>query len=265
MKYLSINAFAKMCGVTKHTLYHYEDVGLFKPVYVSEKGYRYYSYRQYDQMRFILTLRELDIPIEGIKAYMAMSDEGIADFFSENIQKIEMKIRKMQQMKKYMEKLIRQSENMKTMRTGEVFIEELPEMKIFRSQLLKKASDYEQGLKEYAGFLCEHKVEADRVIGECMRLDRIREKKYFEYAYVFIESEDTAQYNDQISGGRYLSLYYSGSYEDCYKGYELLIETAKQRNMKLDEYGYEIYVTNNILVQAENAQITKIFARILEE
>ena len=93
MKYLSINAFAKMCGVTKHTLYHYEDVGLFKPVYVSEKGYRYYSYRQYDQMRFILTLRELDIPIEGIKAYMAMSDEGIADFFSENIQKIEMKIR----------------------------------------------------------------------------------------------------------------------------------------------------------------------------
>ena len=47
-KLLTCGTFAKICGVEKHVLFHYDEINLFKPAYVNDKGYRYYSYRQYD-------------------------------------------------------------------------------------------------------------------------------------------------------------------------------------------------------------------------
>lgn len=38
--------FAALCGVKKDTLLHYDHIGLLKPQWVGENGYRYYSARQ---------------------------------------------------------------------------------------------------------------------------------------------------------------------------------------------------------------------------
>ena len=46
-KLLTCGTFAKICGIEKHVLFHYDEIDLFKPIYVNEKGYRYYSYHQY--------------------------------------------------------------------------------------------------------------------------------------------------------------------------------------------------------------------------
>ena len=45
-KLLTCGTFAKICGIEKHVLFHYDEIDLFKPIYVNEKGYRYYSYHQ---------------------------------------------------------------------------------------------------------------------------------------------------------------------------------------------------------------------------
>jgi len=261
-KDLSVSAFAKLCGVTKHTLYYYEEEGLFKPAYVSEKGYRYYAYRQYDRFRFIQTLRALGISVDSIRAYLQVPDEGIEEVLVENIRRIEDEIRKMDGMKKYMEQLVSRSRAIKSVHPGEVFIEEMPEMKIRRSGLLKKAYDYEQGQKAYVKFCHEHHVDAGRIHGEQMRLENIRNKHYFEYDHVFMSVDGTEGGNGVIEAGNYLCVYYCGDYEQCYEGYEMLIEEAGKRGLTLDTYGYEIYITNNILVKDDDAQITKIFARI---
>ena len=42
-KYLRTAAFAKLAGVNKKTLHYYDEIGLFRPAYVNEKGYRFYS------------------------------------------------------------------------------------------------------------------------------------------------------------------------------------------------------------------------------
>lgn len=46
LKPLSTGEFAKICNVKKHTLFHYDDIGLLKPDYYDENGYRFYSYSQ---------------------------------------------------------------------------------------------------------------------------------------------------------------------------------------------------------------------------
>ena len=45
-EYMTTGEFASAMGVSKDTLFHYDDIGLFCPEKVSENGYRYYSIYQ---------------------------------------------------------------------------------------------------------------------------------------------------------------------------------------------------------------------------
>lgn len=69
-KYLSTGEFARICGVEKHVLFHYEEIGLFQPVLVLENGYRYYSYHQYDTFVVIRLLRSLGMSLRDIGVYL---------------------------------------------------------------------------------------------------------------------------------------------------------------------------------------------------
>ena len=57
--YLSTGKLAKMMGITKHTLFHYDEINLFKPEYIDEKGYRFYSIYQIETLDMILILKDL--------------------------------------------------------------------------------------------------------------------------------------------------------------------------------------------------------------
>lgn len=48
--YMTTGEFAALMGVSKHTLFHYDDIGLFSPEYVAENGYRMYSLYQLETL-----------------------------------------------------------------------------------------------------------------------------------------------------------------------------------------------------------------------
>ena len=62
--YFSTGEFAKLCNVNKKTLFHYDEIGLFKPEIVKENGYRYYSTYQLEIFDMIYTLRDLGVPLK---------------------------------------------------------------------------------------------------------------------------------------------------------------------------------------------------------
>jgi len=68
--YLSTGAFAKLCKVSKHTLFHYVDSNVFMPAYIDDKGYRYYHVLQYDMFCTITQLRTIGMSLKDIKAYL---------------------------------------------------------------------------------------------------------------------------------------------------------------------------------------------------
>lgn len=72
--YLRTGEFAALCGVTKHTLFHYDDIGLLQPVLVDAKGYRYYSVHQAMTFDIIRILRSMGMALEDIKAYLQNRD-----------------------------------------------------------------------------------------------------------------------------------------------------------------------------------------------
>ena len=62
--------FAKLCGVKKQTLFHYDDIGLFKPARVDAKGYRYYAPEQYQTFLLISCLKEAGMSLAEIGDYL---------------------------------------------------------------------------------------------------------------------------------------------------------------------------------------------------
>jgi DNA-binding transcriptional MerR regulator len=63
-----IGSFARLAGVSAKQLRAYDQIGLFRPVWVDPaSAYRYYSPAQLPELRRILGLRQLGMPIEEIK------------------------------------------------------------------------------------------------------------------------------------------------------------------------------------------------------
>ena len=62
--------FAALCGVTKHTLFHYDEIGIFSPAIRGENGYRYYAPAQVEVFQVISVLKELGMPLSEIRAYL---------------------------------------------------------------------------------------------------------------------------------------------------------------------------------------------------
>lgn len=72
--WLTTGDFARLCGVTKHTLFHYDEVGVVKPARTDPNGYRYYSMEQFYAMDIVATLQAAGMSLREIKGYMAVRD-----------------------------------------------------------------------------------------------------------------------------------------------------------------------------------------------
>lgn len=74
MSRYTVRQVAKMSGVSVRTLHHYDQIGLLKPASVGENGYRYYGREELLRLQQILFHRELEFPLEAIRAVLAAPD-----------------------------------------------------------------------------------------------------------------------------------------------------------------------------------------------
>jgi DNA-binding transcriptional MerR regulator len=68
--YFTTNELAKTCGVTKHTLFHYDEIGLLKPEFTNSKGYRFYSMQQCFALDLINVLKKAGSSLKEIKGFI---------------------------------------------------------------------------------------------------------------------------------------------------------------------------------------------------
>jgi DNA-binding transcriptional MerR regulator len=71
-----IGAFARLGGVSAKMLRAYDALGLFRPVWVDPaSGYRYYSPAQLPELRRIVALRHLGVPLAEVAAHLAGGED----------------------------------------------------------------------------------------------------------------------------------------------------------------------------------------------
>ena len=100
-RYITTGEFAKLSGVTKHTLFYYDKIGLFSPEIKRENGYRFYSFDQLEVFEVIQILRELDMPLEEIRSYMSKrSPKHLLLLFGEEEKLIDQQMKRLKHMKR---------------------------------------------------------------------------------------------------------------------------------------------------------------------
>jgi DNA-binding transcriptional MerR regulator len=72
---LPIGQFARLVGLSVGALRHYDEVGALVPAYVDPAtGYRRYARSQVDDARTVALLRELEVPLDEVRAVLAEDD-----------------------------------------------------------------------------------------------------------------------------------------------------------------------------------------------
>ena len=101
---IKISEMAEIHGISRQTLILYDRNGLFKPAYVSETGYRYYSIDQVPQLREIIFLRDIGVPLATIADYMAeRSPELLEQVLDERIAAIDADMERLRRQRAFAE------------------------------------------------------------------------------------------------------------------------------------------------------------------
>jgi DNA-binding transcriptional MerR regulator len=74
---LVIGRFARLAGLSVGALRHYDELDILRPAWVDpETGYRSYRRNQLEAARTIVRLRDLEVPLETIRAYLGTDDRA---------------------------------------------------------------------------------------------------------------------------------------------------------------------------------------------
>ncbi|MGG4451803.1 MerR family transcriptional regulator [Brevibacillus porteri] len=154
-----VGELAKMAGITIRTLRFYDQIGLFSPSGYSQSGYRLYTEKDISRLQQILSLKELGLSLEQIKAVMAGDQLSLSDIVTIQIDSLKESIR-MQQ------KLLHELENVSSrMQRNEPFTVE-HFMNIIRTMRMKheiffaeRKSSMDRHLDRLGEYLDEHPEE----------------------------------------------------------------------------------------------------------
>lgn len=109
MNYYKTGQFAHLANVSERTIRYYDKIGLLKPSFVMENGYRQYSDLDLLKLQKILSLKHLGFSIEEIFP-MVMDNTNLKESFELQIDLIEDKISHLQSLKDALKKASQSSD-----------------------------------------------------------------------------------------------------------------------------------------------------------
>lgn len=265
-RYIKTGEFAKLVGVTKHTLFYYDKIGLFSPEIKLENGYRFYSFDQLDVFDVIQTLRELDVSLEEIKGYMNQrSPKRLLKLF----QKEQSIIRKqMQQLKKMEEWIVKKSEIIeKTMQTDTeaIRIEEEPDRYMIQSCTTDTNERvWAEKIGELFEYCARNGIKSAYSIGYRQNTKEIQNGIFDQYS-VFYEllDEKPQKVNYSIRpAGMYLIAYHKGKWQTLGDTYKKILEYGKENKIQLGAHCYEDILFDSLTMSEEEEYLTRIVFEI---
>lgn len=259
-KYLTTGEFARICGVEKHVLIHYEEIGLFRPALVLENGYRYYSYHQYDTFAVIRTLKSLGMSLADIRVYLEQRTPALfLDLLAQKDRDLQEEIHRL--------KTIRSSvANIRALIGGvleekpDIQLRRLKETPILLSENLENSAgrSFADFMRQYIRFSRQHHVSMQEFVGNMITVDNLRRGDYMNFSYLFTYTDGTSLPGDVRKSGVYLCALHCGEYEQIPDTYQKMLAWAEERKVPLGDYAYEEYVVADIAQKEPAGYVTRL-------
>lgn len=106
MEKYTVRELSKLAGVSVRTLHHYDEIGLLKPAYRSDKGYRYYTRNELLRLQQVMFYRELDISLKDIVELMDATSYDALQALEQHKQALCQRLHNMNQLIKTIDKTI---------------------------------------------------------------------------------------------------------------------------------------------------------------
>lgn len=273
-KFLTTGEFAALCDVPKHVLFYYDEIDLFKPAYCDDKGYRYYSYFQYETFMMINTLKTLKMSLDDIKIYMEKRNPDIfMNLLNDKEKEIDKTIKHLKKLKKHIEvqKMVAQTGidySDTKYKEGNIFIEELEEVNLLLSGNPNDAinTSFSEFVIEYAKFLKSNNLSAHQKIGTMFQSDLLRladldVSSEFTYLYTYTNKKKGKNIYTRKKG-KFLVGIHIGTYETLNETYNALLDYVDKNDIKLGKFVYEEYLLTDLSVSSPEQYVTKIIFEI---
>jgi DNA-binding transcriptional MerR regulator len=135
----TVKQLAQLAGVSIRTLHHYDEIGLLLPPVIGANGYRYYDERSALRLQSILFYRELDFPLEAIKALLDQPGFDALTALQEQRTALEAKLGRLHRLIATIEQTISHLKGEKPMSTKQLFAGLTPEQeKIYADEAAKR-------------------------------------------------------------------------------------------------------------------------------
>ncbi|MGE7020696.1 MerR family transcriptional regulator [Solibacillus cecembensis] len=266
-KYFTTGEFAKLCHVKKQTLFHYDEIGLLSPEIKTEKGYRYYSYHQFDVFNVIELLKEVDMPLKDIKLFLrTKTPSELIELLKGKSLEIERKIQTLNQIQKIIDTKIALTEYALTIDFSQIQLIEQEQEQLFLSGSILDCSDKEflNSVSAFIDYLYTKELDVGHPIGAVVSKEKILQEDYDNYAYLYTKIADQAEGVSLYTKrkGLYVVAYHKGSDKDIPKTYKKIIDFIDAQPITLGNYAYEEYVLDEISVSGEENYVTQIMVEV---
>lgn len=263
--YFTTGEFARILGVKKHTLFHYDKIGLFSPALKKENGYRYYFVWQMDVFAVIRALQKVGMPLEEIKAYMEnRSPRRFIDMMEDKEARIDREIERLGNLKR----LIRGEKK----NIGEALAARLDRPRLVkRSRERLLVSDISiQDERTVAVDIAEHvkmQEEYNGSLGEvgsiCLGED-LEQGIYNRYVKIYTKLEKKGALSRAVirPGGDYVELCYRGYDWSMEKPYRLISRFAGSLGLATGQFWYEDLMLDELTVRSYEDFIVKVMVPV---
>lgn len=266
-EYLTTGEFAKICGIPKHILFHYDEIKLFQPEITKDNGYRYYSFRQFDTFSIISALKRLGMPLKEIKKYMDERNPAeLIDLLKQKSSEATKEIVRLENIKREIDALKDLTEKALTVEYNRIEPAFHKGLKALCSSAMDNDNDnsYTSFLTELIAFRNDSNASMIDFLGASLTIDNILEKRFDSFSYLYTKTNNADKKNNTLvrKDGWYLQVYYKGSYPNISEMYTEIIQYAAEHQIKLGKNAYEEYLIFEIGTKNRDDYVTLILVEI---
>lgn len=267
-QYLTTGEFAKICGVTKFTLFYYDDIGILKPEIVDDKGYRFYSFKQLPTFDIIWILKEIGTPLKEIKGYIERKNtDFFLDILAKRKKQLDAEQKKVERMQRLLKNTLDTTNRAMQVTCGQPRIEHHAEEYLIAIEFPQRSSEKEQILKTYEQYhyCVEHDLFDTLPTGFIIRKANLEAGQYNRAAYFF--SVIGCRYDSELlfvkPAGKYAIIDHEGSYENISASYEKLKAFMRRNHLTIAGNGYEFELLNSVVTDNLEKYIIEIAIEVM--
>lgn len=262
--------FAALCGVTKHTLFHYDEIGIFSPALRGENGYRYYAPAQFEVFQVIALLKELGVPLSEIRAYLdRRSPEALLTLLEREGTALTEKLTRLRRLRELIRRKAELTRQAMEVRPGVVTEEQRPQRWYVATAAagLTDEGSYPRVLARHLEYCQAHQVHSPYAMGAILPVEAARRGDWDGYTHCYTQVDKPVRGARLLTApaGRYLTVCHAGSFDTVRQGYRLLLDWAAEHRLTLGPLFWEDVLLDELTGKGYDHYLLRLSVSLPEE